>query len=536
MPEELDDIPSDELPPYLANLGLLSDPFVDVSSGNFIYVGADGEQRLDLMHHLAPYSPLLVVIGELGIGKTVLLRQFAARAKDNWRIIAITARIEMDRDDLIRTLSEALGLSVQNQVDPNARLIALIAQLRALRQTAQVPILLIDDAQVLSVSSLELIQRLCSENDDGHIISVILFGTPQLQSLWNRETLAPLAARVTHTFEMAPYSEEETTRYIRHRFSAAGASGDGPFDTITMNKIYAATGGIPSKINEIARKTLMDRNMGNKRRQVGSAQTALKGPKQRHRVITLISVIVVVLLLAGPLRSILFKSTPLPPSQPPQHGSSLAVPPSVAPDSGKGELVMRSNDEHVKDNSKASSQAEEGTPPTTSPEVKALPLPPEDTTIVMDSAPTERGAPIPEKSEPPLKTEPAPPPNTQVAETKPATASSLPQSKIKDNNQNIKRGRGTSDWISAQVSSNYTLQLMAVKNESTARKFILSHDLNDKAAYFPVKSKGQTLYAVIYGSFSQRSEAVRAAKSLPSAWDTPNPWIRRFRSLPTQSP
>ena len=149
----------DELPPHLANLGLLSEPFADAPSGHFYYVGADGEQRLDLMHHLAPYSPLLVIIGELGVGKTALLQQFMARAKDNWRLTLVTAQLDMDRDDFMASMSESLGFPSQSQIDPQAQYLALIAQLRALRQTAQVPILLIDDAQDLSVSLLELVHK-----------------------------------------------------------------------------------------------------------------------------------------------------------------------------------------------------------------------------------------------------------------------------------------------------------------------------------------------------------------------------------------
>ena len=60
----------EDIPPYLANLGLLSEPFADAPSGHFFYLGADGEQRLDLMYHRGPYRRLLVIIGEHGSGKT----------------------------------------------------------------------------------------------------------------------------------------------------------------------------------------------------------------------------------------------------------------------------------------------------------------------------------------------------------------------------------------------------------------------------------------------------------------------------------
>ena len=78
-------------------------------------------------------------------------------------------------------------------------------------------------------------------------------------------------------------------------------------------------------------------------------------------------------------------------------------------------------------------------------------------------------------------------------------------------------------WLKAQADSNFTLQLMAVKDENTARQFIEAHHLQGKAGYFPVTSNGQTLYAVVYGSFLQRSEAKQAAKVLPAAWGSPKP-------------
>jgi DamX protein len=531
---------NEELSPHLAKLGLLSEPFADAPSGHFFYVGADGEQRLDLMHHLAPYSPLLVIIGELGVGKTALLQQFMARAKDNWRITVVTARLDMDRDDFMASMSESLGLPSQSQIDPQAQYLSLIAQFRALRQTAQVPILLIDDAQNLSVSLLELIHKLCSENDDGHILSVILFGTPQLQSLWTKPSLMPLAARITHTFEVTPYTEEETARYIRHRLRAAGASDDGPFDSVAINKIHAASGGIPSRINELAQQELMDWSMGSARRQTSSVQGGAKGADRRRWGLLLAGLVVLVLLVAGPLRSVLFESSPLP-SQDAQQTRALSLPPSPPPPQPGSveERVVRSDDI-------ATAPAAVPPPPLPVPPaneappsssdssgaVKTIPLPPEGSTTISGSALAEP-SPAPEKPAQPSTAATATP-KTQVA-VKPAVPPQ-PPAKKSEAVQIIKRAVDGSEWLKAQADNNFTLQLMAVKEENTARQFIETHQLHDKAAYFPVTRNGQTLYAVVYGSFSQRSEAAQAAKSLPAAWGSPSPWIRSFKSLHAVKP
>ncbi len=537
------DLLHEELPPYLTNLGLLNEPFADTPSGHFFYIGTDSEQRLDLMHHLAPYSPLLVVIGEPGIGKTALLQQFTARAKDNWRTIVVTARPDMDRDDFMGVIGEALGMSLQSQVDPRAQYLALTAQLRALRQTAQIPILLIDDAENLSAPLLELIQKLCAENDDGHMISVILFGTPQLQALWSQQPFSALGARVTHTFEVPPYTEEETARYIRHRLRAAGGSDDGPFDSVTINKIHAASGGIPSRINVLAHEVLVDRTMVVKQTQGKDNPGVTSGSHWGRRITLVAGVIVVALLVAGPLRSILFNGSTVSTSELLQT-KPLPLPSSSAPAKGDDteERVIRSdqaasNPAPASPSSAAQSPTAKGESGAGSEMVKTIPLPPVDTTIVKEPVPAENSAPAPQ-APPPASAPVSPPVQVSSAESTPppVTKKAAPPKKESKNKEMPAAKRGAQDWLTRQPPGNYTLQLMATKDEGTVRRFIEQNHLQDKAGHFPVSKNGQTLYALVYGSFPQRSGAVQAAKSLPKSWGISTPWIRSFKSLPAFNP
>ena len=53
MNTEFDKLLQDDAPPFVAALGLLSEPFADTASGHFYYSDADSDQRLDLMLHLA---------------------------------------------------------------------------------------------------------------------------------------------------------------------------------------------------------------------------------------------------------------------------------------------------------------------------------------------------------------------------------------------------------------------------------------------------------------------------------------------------
>jgi type II secretory pathway predicted ATPase ExeA len=487
----------------LSGTVLLSAPFADHDAGYFYYAGPDAAQRLDLLLHLAPYSPLLVIAGKPGTGKTVLLRQFVARAQDSWRIAVVTARVEMGRDELLRDMARGFGLSLDPHMDHPQLYAALIAQLRALRQNAQAPILLLDDAQYLSAAMMELILRLCAENDNGHVLSILLFGTPQLQNLLESPTLAPLAARVTHTFEVTPLDEEETGAYIRHRMRAAGAEEDGPFDAMMINRIYAATGGVPARINEAAQRALSGRPLGGRERP-GSKPAA--GGTGRRLVLLATATVVALLMIAGPLRTALFKSPPL-------NGGSRSAP-APAPAMNGEEPVIRTP----------------GTAPPGGGEVKPLPIPPKADTAPEANTPAPAAPPgaATEKAAPsaPDRQAPAAQPPAPAEAPKPPAPNTPPPA--------VAAPLQGADWVRAQPGGHYTLQLMAIKQEDTARQFIARHHLEGQAAYIRVERGGEIFYAVLYGSYPSQAEAQRAAKGLPAEWDIPTPWVRRFKAVQSQ--
>jgi type II secretory pathway predicted ATPase ExeA len=522
----------DDNPLYLSGEGLLNEPFADNAAGHFFYAGADGAQRLDLMLHLAPYSPLLVIAGKPGVGKTALLRQFVARANDTWRIAVVTARVDMGRDELLRDMARGFGLSLDTRIERQALYVALVTQLRALRQNAQAPILLLDDAQYLSATMMELLFNLCAENDAGHILSIVLFGTPQLQNLLESSAQAALAARVTHTFEITPFTEQETGDYIRHRLRAAGATDDGPFDAMLINKIHAVSGGVAARINEIARQELeVDKTLGVKDRKAGRSDSSKKGSTKRSVLIAAV-VVVVALMVAGPLRNVFFKATP-PASNLPQQAKSEKLPPPLTV--GEEERVIRPVVSETV-------PVMPPPPPSSAPEsvvssqetVKTLPLPP--------ISPVTEKAPVPAAEvAPPMAVPTASPPQTlppAALQTKQAVTPEVVKPQIAKAKPAVHPAasgaiRGE-EWIRAQPEDRFTLQLMAVKEEKTARQFIEIHHLQDKAAYIPVRHDGQVLYTLVYGDYATRGEAERAAKQMPAKWGAPNPWIRSFKSLRSQ--
>ena len=89
------------------------------------------------------------------------------------------------------------------------------------------------------------------------------------------------------------------------------------------------------------------------------------------------------------------------------------------------------------------------------------------------------------------------------------------------------------DWISAQPSDGFTIQLLATPNEQSARSLAMSSALAGKrrTAVFAFLREGVSWFAVIHGAFPSRTKAEVALQSLPRELRETPPWIRRFEDV-----
>jgi len=84
-----------------------------------------------------------------------------------------------------------------------------------------------------------------------------------------------------------------------------------------------------------------------------------------------------------------------------------------------------------------------------------------------------------------------------------------------------------SEWIRKRNSKHFTLQLAAVSSEQAVKTLIKKQSRPGIFAYYRRKHQGRDLYIAIYGNFSNRADAEKAARHF-----TPlKPWIREFGSI-----
>lgn len=83
------------------------------------------------------------------------------------------------------------------------------------------------------------------------------------------------------------------------------------------------------------------------------------------------------------------------------------------------------------------------------------------------------------------------------------------------------------EWIRKRNSTHFTLQLAAVSSEQAVKDLIRKHTRSGIFAYYRRKHEGRDLYIAIYGSFSNRTDAEKAAGYFAPL----KPWIREFGSI-----
>lgn len=246
-------------PPYLASYGLTEAPFSSQQDDRFLYLNSALSERLELIKHYTQYGNLLLLItGERGIGKSSFKQRFINTAQEEWQICEIQSHTMMDASLLLRQVATGFNIN-EPPLEPALLFEVLSEQLEHIHQQAIVPILIIDDAHELPQDALQALLYLAEHHSDQHTaLRIILFCEPEIETMMEDPTIHSLKERVTHGMELPSLDETQTAEYLRHRLAVAGLDGTSPFTLKLVNKIFKASAGVPSKINEYAHKNLLD--------------------------------------------------------------------------------------------------------------------------------------------------------------------------------------------------------------------------------------------------------------------------------------
>ncbi|ELL4316789.1 AAA family ATPase, partial [Pseudomonas aeruginosa] len=263
---------------FLGHYQFSHDPFAPRVPG-FKFFPAQRKPVLGQLHHLARYSQLLLLVtGPLGSGKTLLRQALVASTnKDAVLSVVISARTAADETSLLRQVAQGLSIN-------QASLEAILTKVAQLAITGQDVYLMVDDAEQLQDSALEVLLLLASGTNEGRL-HVFLFGEPSL--LPRLEVFSEGEER--HAIELQPYSEEETRDYLAQRLEGAG-QGIELISNDLLVDIHEQSEGWPGAINQVARDALIEAMLANR----GAARKATGGsfnlPKKHLVILAVVAI------------------------------------------------------------------------------------------------------------------------------------------------------------------------------------------------------------------------------------------------------
>jgi len=269
---------------YLSFYGLREAPFAPTPDPKFLFQSPRHREALaQLIYGVRERKGFIVLTGEIGTGKTTLLRTLLERL-DATTPVAYVHNSALDIEGLLEYILQDWGVKSVAQTHAQ-RLFELNEFLIDQHKKGSSPVLVIDEAQNLSVPTLEAVRLLSNfETTSQKLMQILLVGQPELRDKLNLPELRQLKQRVGLRCHIAALSPEETRQYIRHRLRIAGATDAGIFSDAAIQKISDYSQGTPRVINIVCDHCLLSGYADSKRRiDAGIVQEAVEYLEEGER-------------------------------------------------------------------------------------------------------------------------------------------------------------------------------------------------------------------------------------------------------------
>ncbi len=199
----------------------------------------------------------IVVTGEIGSGKTTLVRTLLEGLKADEVVAAQVRNTQLDSSELLLAICTAFGVPAGGPSKAHM-LGTLEAYFTSLAAAGKRALLIVDEAQNLGVREIEELRMLSNFQLGSHaLLQSFLIGQPELRHMLRSSAMEQLCQRVIAACHLGPLGPEETGAYIKHRLVQVGWHGNPSIDDDAFARIHAHTGGIPRRINLLCTRLLL---------------------------------------------------------------------------------------------------------------------------------------------------------------------------------------------------------------------------------------------------------------------------------------
>jgi general secretion pathway protein A len=245
---------------FYSFFGLRENPF-HVSPDPRFYYSSPGHDTAfsELLYGIQTRKGMTVLTGEAGSGKTMLVNRLLDWLRERNLSSAYVFHSLLRPSDLFEFIARDFGIPCASS-DKGALIDTLHKWLLRRNAASDTPVIIIDEAQALSSSTLDELRLLLNlETAGGKLLHIVLVGQPELDQKLQRHQLRQLRQRIMFRCRLPLLTWEQTGNYIAARLSAAGASAVEsklfPRETIRVLDSYSR--GIPRVINLLCEHALL---------------------------------------------------------------------------------------------------------------------------------------------------------------------------------------------------------------------------------------------------------------------------------------
>jgi general secretion pathway protein A len=211
-----------------------------------------------------------VITGEVGCGKTTICNALI-RELDPSKSFVISLPIPPNNEhQLLNAICFHLHIPIIDNESAEMIRAKITEKLRQERAQGKRTVLIIDEAQNLDISSLEMVRLISNmERDNEKLLHIVLVGQPEFKQKLRKQCMRHLRQRISIYHHLKPLSFAEMKHYIQHRINLAKDEAQPTmkfqvqreqipiFSFFALRKIYTASKGIPRIINNICDKALI---------------------------------------------------------------------------------------------------------------------------------------------------------------------------------------------------------------------------------------------------------------------------------------
>jgi len=234
---------------HLDKLKLLRNPFpMAPDASNYFLSSIMREHLVEILHCIDARMGFILITGDVGIGKTTLSRYLLKELDTREISAAIVLNTFLQGESLLGAINRDYGINDKSGMEQ--KIAALNAFFLDRFMQGKNCVIMVDDAQNLSLESLELIRQISNlETEQKKLVQIVLIAQPEILDTLARRDIRQLNSRIALTVRMPNLSRHDLGDYIQFRLDQAGGNTGIRLSPLALRILYRETHGFPRRVN-----------------------------------------------------------------------------------------------------------------------------------------------------------------------------------------------------------------------------------------------------------------------------------------------